>query len=318
MRLIPAAILAAMAAVPAHAVSVTPSTDASALASAIFGATPGISIVPGSASFIGTSTQQGLYSGFNLSAPDRNTLTLGDGVVLTTGTTAFSLTENTQNSFDAFAGTGSNADLSAILSAAGLNSTTNDQNVLTFQFTAAPGINSISGQFIFVTEEFPTQGVTDVLGVFVDGTNYAFFPDGSLVSNQSGVTDGFFNENFDRDEFGNPVVPPAEVLYPIEWNGLTNSLTVTGLLDMSLDVHTFTLAIADTSDTIYDSGVFFSGLIGGVVDPGDGGGVIVTPPGGGGGDNGGGVAPIPVPASLPLMMVAGAALVAARRRKAAA
>ena len=80
--------------------------------------------------------------------------------------------------------------------------------------------------------------------------NFAKFSNGSLIAN-NGAT------NF----ISNPV---GGGLYTIEYNGLSNVLSVVGLLDPNLSTHTLSIAIADTSDTIFDSGVFVQGLKAGV------------------------------------------------------
>ncbi len=65
----------------AFALTVTNTTDAAALAAATLSGTSGVTIVGGTVSLIGGATQQGTYSGFNLTSntsdPD---LSLTDGV----------------------------------------------------------------------------------------------------------------------------------------------------------------------------------------------------------------------------------------------
>lgn len=146
----------------------------------------GITVVPGSATLQGniagpTVSQTGTYTGFNLapSSGSTPTLTLPDGIVLNTGGANLPLT-NTVNQFNGFGpGTGSNAQLSALAGTGTL-----DANVLSFSFTVAPGQNAVTAQFVFGTDEFPTQSVTDIFGFFVDGVNYAKFPGGELISNR--------------------------------------------------------------------------------------------------------------------------------------
>ncbi|MCX6865893.1 MAG: VPDSG-CTERM sorting domain-containing protein, partial [Verrucomicrobia bacterium] len=53
---------------------------------------------------------------------------------------------------------------------------------------------------------------------------------------------------------------------------------VGGILDSGLATHTLTIAIADTFDSIYDSGVFIGGLKAGTAT--GGGGIGTTPDGG--------------------------------------
>jgi MYXO-CTERM domain-containing protein len=96
------------------------------------------------------------------------------------------------------------------------------------------------------------------MGIFINGMNVAFFPNGDLVSNQSGDPNDFFNPN-----------PVGSDGYPIEWNGLTDVFDVVGLINPG-QVNTLTLAIADTSDRIFDSALFFGGLRAGVTAGGGG------------------------------------------------
>lgn len=140
--------------------------------------------------------------------------------------------------------------------------------------------------------------MTDIFGVFVDGVNYAFFPDGSLVSFVLGSANaGLFNDN----DFGSadPFLDAGGTA--LEYDGIYDPLTVVGLLDTSLTTHTIKIAIGDTSDTAFDSGVFFANLTAGT-------------------DTGGGIDPgvVPLPAGLPMLLTAMAGIGVLRRRKKAA
>ena len=220
------------------------------LVPALLAPVSGISIVGGTQTYQGTNTtafqQSGTYTGFNLapSSGSTPTLVLSDGIFLTSGNANIPLT-NTLNQFTGQSGSGSNALLTTL---SGTN--TNDANALNFSFTVGAGQNSVSAMFVFGTDEFPTQSVTDIFGFFVDGVNYAKFSNGSLIAN-NGAT------NF----ISNPV---GAGLYGIEYNGLTHVLNVVGLLNSTLSTHTISIAIADTDDTIFDSGVFVKGLQAGI------------------------------------------------------
>jgi hypothetical protein len=227
----------------------------------------GITVVSGSESYVGligdgvdpNTAQSATYSGLNLvpNSLGLPTISQDDGIFLTSGVANIPQT-NTDSSFDnnsvgtSFPGTGGDADLSQTLTDAGApSSTVNDVNYIEFDFTLddPDNNNAISIDFVFGSDEFPDQGVTDVFGFFVDGVNYAFFPDGSLVSFVTGLNAGNFNDN-DVDT-GN---------YNLEYDGISNSLTAFGLLDMDLTTHSVKIAIGDTADSIFDSGAFISNL----------------------------------------------------------
>jgi hypothetical protein len=166
---------------------------------------------------------------------------MGDGILLTTGS-ANVVRDNTENNFSASTSSGNDELIAGLYGESVI-----DANVLSFDFTVGAGVKSVSAQFVFGSEEFPSQNVSDIFGFFVDGRNYAIFPDGSKISN-----DG------DHAKFvANPI---DDALYGIEYNGLTRVLTITGLLDSKRTIHTITIGIADTMFPDYDSGVFISSL----------------------------------------------------------
>jgi hypothetical protein len=239
----------------------------------------GITIVGGSEAFVGrvgdgldpNTAQSATYTGLNL-VPNNSglpTISNPDGIFLTSGVGNIPQSNN-DTSFDnnsvgtSHPGTGSDTDLFNILQAAGAPSTTtNDVNFFSFDFTVPMDATVVEADFVFGSDEFPDQGVTDVFAFIVDGINYAFFQDGSLVSFVVGVNAANFNDN--DVGTGN---------YDLEYDGISNSLHVVGLLDPALTTHSIKIAIADTSDSIFDSGVFIGNLmatdtpfVGGGIDP---------------------------------------------------
>jgi hypothetical protein len=263
-------------------------SDLNSLVSAI--GVSGVNIVPGSISYTGSAsatlanTQVGTYTGFNLTNTSGATRTLGNGVVLASGGLNFSTTTNTVNQWNSNGGITSNS--SPILSTLSGGKVTNDASSLRFSFTAPTGLNAVSISFVFATDEFPTQTVTDIFGYFIDGVNYAKFPDGALIQNQSG------SSNFTQG-------------WNVEFNGVTNVLTAVGLLDSTKSVHTFEFGIADTNDDIYDSAVFISQFGSGTSGSTTGGvGEVITTPGGS----------VPLPGSIALLL-AGIVGIGLKRKK---
>jgi hypothetical protein len=281
----------------ANALAIAPISTATGiettLSTALLAPSSGIAIVGGSASYQGTNSatvqQSGTYSGFNLapSSGSTPTLTLANGIVLTSGSANIPLS-NTLAEFTNVPDSGSNATLSALI-----GESTFDANALSFNFNVTANQTSISAQFVFGTDEFPTEQVTDIFGFFVDGVNYAKFAGGELISNTPGNPTNFI---------ANPL---GAGLYGIEYNGLTRVFTVTGLLGTANadGSHRLTIGIADTTDTRFDSAVFITSLTSGTAT--GGGGIGDTP----------GVPAIPEPETYALMMVGlGLLGVVARRR----
>lgn len=278
----------------ASALSVTPtngnSDNGASLVSSLLGPSSGLTVT--GTSYIGADNQAAIYSDFNLSSSDAGepTLTLDDGILLTSGNAGIS-DSNTSPSFTGNNGLPGDADTDAALAGFPQFDGTNDANVLEFTFTTEPGITSVSTDFVFGSEEFDEfPSFVDSFTFFVDGVNYAAFPNGDPIV-QQGTTQGFFNDNVNGS-------------YGVEYDGLSDVLTVTGILDTTLTEHTIKIVVADDGDSQYDSGVFLTSLSGGTAT---GGGGIGQPPGA-----------IPLPASGILLFAAMAGgAVACRRKKTA-
>lgn len=292
-------VVGGVLATSAQAVTITSSTDAAALAAALVTPGSGISIVGGTEIYQGGADQGGTYSGFSISNSSK-TITLGDGVVLTTGSVS-DIPDNDSSSVSVTQGAGTDADLDSLV----VQTVTDDVNLLSFDFTADPGITSVDLNFVFGSDEFPDQDVTDVFGVFVDGVNYAEFSDGSVINFELGsISAGFFNDN----DFGSSDPFADSDGTVLEYDGIVDALKITGLLDSELTTHSLKIAIGDTSDTVFDSGVFITGLGGGTTDTGGIGEIpddVTTPPD---------PSVVPLPAGMPLLIAGLAGFAFLRRR----
>lgn len=280
------------AASSANALTAHNTTDAAELVAASLGASSGITVLAGSESLIGSTTQQGTYQDFLLegsATAGADTLSLNDGIFMTTGGGDFTTT-NTTTSYSRNVETGSYAPLITLAASYGMNVVQYDSNVLSFNFTLDdPTRNAVRARLIFASDEYSDQRVSDILGIFVNGVNYAFFPNGDLVANYTGDPNHYFNNN----EFGLGT-------YHIEWDGLTNAMDITMLANGSGAINTFALAIANTRDHQWDSAVFFTGL------------TAVKTSGGGGVD-----LPVPLPAAGWMLLTAlGSIAIRSRRKRA--
>lgn len=170
-----------------------------------------------------------------------------NGILLTSGIGIIPTT-NTLTDFGANIFQGADADLEAVVSAVFLGDTdTNDAAVLEFSFNVIdPEIATISFDLLFGSDEFPefSNDFVDIAAVFVNGVNYAYF--GGDVSAPLSVLDdnfAYFNNNTDG-------------ALPIEYDGVSDPITI--FAPVNPGVNTIKIAIADTGDSILDSGVFLT------------------------------------------------------------
>lgn len=200
-----------------------------------------------------------IYQDLNFGSSGGTDFVLPDGILLTSGFAAPAET-NTSPSFEGFASGQGDAGLDALLNAGGfIDHTTRDATVLSFDFTVEEGINAISLDFIFGTEEYSEyiDDYPEIAAIFVDGVNYAGFSDGSLLTltSQTVGAGNFFNNDIHDNA-------PVDEPLAIEYDGVSVPLTLHGLLDVTRETHTIKIAVSDTNDTSLDTGIFVANLQG--------------------------------------------------------
>ncbi|MBT5037500.1 MAG: hypothetical protein HOM52_03220, partial [Rhodospirillaceae bacterium] len=189
------------------------------------------------------SGSAGIFNSVSLGSSGFNTFNVASGIVLTTGDGTPN-GSNTQNLASATASGTGDSDLDALLSSTSHGTTTTDSTVLSFTFTVPAGVNAIIFDYMYGTEEFNTENETDVAAVFVDGTNFAFLADNSILHFDIGANESnFFNNN--GSSLG------------VEYDGMTPDDVIVGLLSGGA-THTLKVAIADTVDSAGDSALFLS------------------------------------------------------------
>jgi len=221
--------------------------NAQALAQTLVQGSTGISLVSGSASYSGANGAASTFDSLSLGGA----VISGPGILLTSGDGTPPPT-NTSGSYGQFNGTGGDADLTNIVEQAFPSAgVTQDASVLTFKVNAAAGIKTVIFDVVFGSDEFPEWSNTsfvDIAAVIVNGKNAAFF--GGSKKKPLSVLDknlGYFQDN-------------QSGAISIEYDGISNKLTV--IAKVKEGVNEIKIAIADTGDGIYDSGIFVANLRG--------------------------------------------------------
>lgn len=222
----------------------TPGVTALSMAQALVGNNVTVS----NAHFTGANVAGGTFTGG--AAP----IGFDSGIILSSGTLSNVVGPNTSPNTSADNGTPGDPDLNVIVAP----HQTFDAAVLEFDFV--PTQSTVSFQYVFGSEEYPefvgTQ-FNDVFAFYLNGQNIALVP-GTLTPvtindiNNGNPTDGTpaTNPQYFRDNTTGTI--------NTELDGLTVVLTAHGSVNAGHLNH-IKLAIADTSDGIYDSDVFLQG-----------------------------------------------------------
>jgi hypothetical protein len=221
--------------------------QAQTFAQTLFQTPSGISLVGGSVVFTGDPDAAATFDSLLLGTAQINT----PGIFLTSGENQPPLT-NTQSGFSQSHFTPGDSDLQNIVDAAFSGAgDTQDAAVLEFKINADPGVKSIIFDVVFGSDEFPeysNSSYVDIAAILVNGKNAAFFA-GNKKKPLSILDD---NLGYFQDNTGGGIT--------IEYDGVSNKLTV--IAAVKEGENTIKIAIADTGDTIYDSGIFVANLRG--------------------------------------------------------
>lgn len=127
-----------------------------------------------------------------------------------------------------------------------------DATVLEFQFSVTdPALTSIQFDLVFASDEFPefsNSNFVDIAGVYVNGKNYALF--NNQVNQPLSILDTNLAAGNFRDNENSHI--------SLEYDGISNLLRI--IAPVKSGVNTMKIAIADTGDQIYDSGLFIGNV----------------------------------------------------------
>lgn len=244
----------------AHAIVLSPTTDADTLVNNVLGG--GVSVV-GIPTFTGIAGQAAEF------AAGTNPVRFSNGIVLMTGnvndipgpnfTNALAETEGAEGSGgpadpSLFLGQPEDTDLDALV-----GTTTFDTAVLefTFQFGDGSGGGDLFLNFVFASEKYVDYVDTifnDAFALLIDGTNIATLPAPCIgpvtINNLNSSTNSacYRNNVANTNGFTNLGLDTA-------FDGLTTVITARSLA-LGAGQHTMKFAVADTSDGILDAAVF--------------------------------------------------------------
>ncbi len=226
--------------------------NAQIFAETLFQSAGGISLVGGSVSYTGDNTASSTFDSLSLGGAVIST----PGILLTSGDGTPPLS-NTQSSYGLGISEPGDTDLTAIVENAFPGAgATQDATVLKFKVNADPGIKTIVFDVVFGSDEFSEWSSTqfvDIAAILVNGKNAAFF--GGNAKKPLSVLDdnlGYFQDNEQNGAIA------------FEYDGISNKLTV--IAKVNEGINDIKIAIADTGDPIYDSGIFVANIRGSTND----------------------------------------------------
>ena len=235
---------------------------AAAIGDVLFPAGQGIIIDPATLVLQGAAPAIGYYDG-SLSAD----LGIGAGLILTSGTMPG--TANTVGFFGKNNALPGDQMLDAVVNTV-FPTVSYDAASISASFTVTdPTITSVSFSVVFGSDEFPewVDQFVDIAAIWVNGTDYAYFnndPRAPLSVIGANLAANYFIDNtgnLTTAAIGGVAKPGVTSKLPIEYDGVSAPLTITAPVHQG--VNTLKIAIADTRDHIYDSGIIVSNLRGG-------------------------------------------------------
>jgi len=242
------------------ALSVTASTTADDMAAALLG--PGVKLVAGSATYTGAADASGFFTGDTTIFGNPSGV---DGVLFTSGSVTNALPPNNSPSATLSNGAAGSAYLSSLIGGA----QTFNASTLSFKITVDPDVSAVEWTYVFGSEEYNeyvNSSFNDVFALSLDGTNLALIPGTSTPVSINNVNNGnpvgsgtISNPTFYRNNSPGSNAGGVPGPYETQYDGLTTVLkSVATGLKPGVE-YNLIFAVADTSDTVLDSGVFLKG-----------------------------------------------------------
>jgi hypothetical protein len=187
--------------------------------------------------FTGKKNAGGTFAGANIG--------VASGMILSTGDIATAAGPNNSAKASGDLGLKGDTDLDALIAPF----LTNDAAIL--EFDVITESQNLGIRYVFASEEYPEyvgSQYNDVFAFFVDGQNIAIVPGGGEAVSVNSINDEEQSSLYRAVEFGSPVT---------QFDGFTAVLVAQTTVEPG-ELHHVKIAIADTSDSIYDSAVFIA------------------------------------------------------------
>ena len=137
--------------------------------------------------------------------------------------------------------------MNGVISGKAVGTSITSLSAIKFDFTVSnPAIKSVYLDFLFTSQESKGSDY-DVAGFIVDGTNYAYLSNGSIISPNTATESSGWSPNS---------------LNSVSISSALKSATLVGLIDQTLTTHTIIISVSDTQDTSFASMFMVSGLTG--------------------------------------------------------
>lgn len=209
----------------------------------------GCGIIIDDVAFKGSADSAGTFSG------GASIIGFDSGVILSSGRVSSVIGPNVQDGISNTIGTGTDADLQALIPGFSVE----DVTVLEFDFI--PSSTTVSFDYVFASDEYNEyvySSFNDVFGFFLNGANVALVPGTALVVSIDNVNGGNPygdpNASYPQYYINNDTSDGGPFLNT-EMDGLTVVFTVTATVNAN-EVNRIRLGVGDAGDTIFDSNVF--------------------------------------------------------------
>jgi len=228
----------------------------------------GPSVNLSNAKYTGSADARGIFGGGSTVGLNGRQFPIDHGVILASGDINDAIGPNNNSGSGLDLGEPGDSDLDTLVGGSG----THDAAVLEFDFVSTNSFQ-LQIQFVFGSEEYPEYigPFNDPVGIFINTTDIALVPNTALPVSVNNINGGcvldaaghsdpatnpqYYVDNHDPGFSSLPAYAASTPVYNLQYDGFTTLLTAQTNISANVVYHA-KIAVADFSDSIYDSGVF--------------------------------------------------------------